>query len=299
MSARSCSRARRASRRGGAGAPAPTAPSRTAPPDATAATATSGTASVVVERPDGVTLTLRGNGSSPCRRSRKAKDAPRASCGTFRACARASVPLDDTSRRARRFASASGPQRHAATPRGRRDSKPYAYRVQPDAVNPAQLGRQHWGPGGAGSTPPTSRWAKAAPPGRHTAPTAPRGTSRPPHRGDPRPRERQGERPGACRRRFTAPDQLTSRASTSARFATFARITGLTWSIVPRCKGVVDVSLHDGAVGFPRSTYPARPISSTKRSRARSSASPRSRRCARKANRAASWPRSRRSPVSW
>ena len=249
-----------------------------------------------------MTLTLRGNGKPPAAEVEEGKDAPPRLVLSFAGVRPATTALTNIKKclvdRVRVAANGTpGSTRVVLEMTGQ-----YAYRVQPDAVNGRNVVVTIGDPAALGTTPADFTLAKAA--GTSSAPAA-TATVRTPAAPVTRTTRTEPTVAGAQGRRHVAaplhrpPDQprLPGRRSSARCCAPSPRSPASTWSSIPR-SGVVDVSLHevpwDHALDI---ILRANQLDYTVEGR--SSASPRSRRCARKVKRAASWPRSRRSPVSW
>ena len=128
-------------------------------------------------------------------------------------------------------------------------SKQYAYRVQPDAVNPRNVVVTIGDPASLGSTPADFTLAKAVAASAAPAATAVVRTPAAPvartTRTEPTVQERKAG--DMSPRRFTGhPISLDFQGvDLRAVLRTFAEITGLNLVIDPEVKGVVDVSLHE------------------------------------------------------
>jgi type IV pilus assembly protein PilQ len=238
--------------------PARPAPTMAAPVEATpvapAATAAANrlTGVVVGSAPEGVTLTLRGNGKLPVAEVSEAQDAPARLVLSFPGVRPAVTALTNVKKGVvdRVRVAANG------TPGSTRVvvemSKQYAYRVQPDAVNPRNVVVTIGDPAALGSTPADFTLAKAVT-ATSAAPTAgASATVRTPAasvtrttRTEPTVQERKAG--DMTPRRFTGhPISLDFQGvDLRAVLRTFAEITGLNLVIDPEVKGVVDVSLHE------------------------------------------------------
>ena len=227
---------------------APMAAPVEAAPAAPAATAAANrlTGVVVGSAPEGVTLSLRGNGTLPVAQVEEAKDAPARLVLTFPGVRPAVAALTNVKKGAVdrvRVAAANGATRVVVEM-----SKPYAYRVQPDAVNPRHVVVTVGDPAALGTTPADFTLARPV-----TAPAA-TATASAPVRPAPATRAARTEPTVAERkagdmspRRFTGhPISLDFQGvDLRAVLRTFAEITGLNLVIDPEVKGVVDVSLHE------------------------------------------------------
>jgi len=234
--------------------PARPAPAMAAPVEATPA-APSATAAanrltgvVVGSAPEGVTLTLRGNGKLPVAEVEEAKDAPARLVLTFPGVRPAATPLTNVKKGVVdrvRVANGSGATRVVVEM-----SKQYAYRVQPDAVNPRNVVVTIGDPAALGTTPADFTLAKAlaatsaAPAASAAVRTQPAPAARA-TRTEPTVQERKAG--DMTPRRFTGhPISLDFQGvDLRAVLRTFAEITGLNLVIDPEVKGVVDVSLHE------------------------------------------------------
>ena len=226
--------------------PARPAPAAVEAPSASAA-ATRLTGVVVGSAPEGVTLTLRGNGMLPVAQVEEAKDAPPRLVLTF-AGVRPGVGAVTSVKRGVvdrvRVSNGSGATRVVVEA-----TKQYAYRVQPDATNPRNVVVTIGDPAALGATPADFTLSQAVSAPAATASAAPR-TSTPAAapraaRMEPTVAERK---PGDnAPRRFTGhPISLDFQGvDLRAVLRTFAEITGLNLVIDPNVKGVVDVSLHE------------------------------------------------------
>jgi type IV pilus assembly protein PilQ len=225
---------------------APVATPVEAAPAAASATAAANrlTGVVVGSAPEGVTLSLRGNGRLPVAEVEEAKDAPARLVLTFPGVRPAVTALTNVKKGAVdrvRVAAANGATRVVVEM-----SKPYAYRVQPDAVNPRNVVVTVGDPAALGTTPADFTLAKPV--------TAPAATASAPVRTPAQARATRTEPTVAERkagdmtpRRFTGhPISLDFQGvDLRAVLRTFAEITGLNLVIDPEVKGVVDVSLHE------------------------------------------------------
>jgi type IV pilus assembly protein PilQ len=223
-------------------------PSRPAPA-AASAPASRLTGVVVGSAPEGVTLTLRGNGTLPVAQVEEAKDAPPRLVLSF-AGIRPGVGAVTSVKRGVvdrvRVSNGSGATRVVVEA-----TRQYAYRVQPDAVNPRNVVVTIGDPAALGTTPAdfTLSQAFSAPAATAAAAAAPRPASPAPAtraaRMEPTVADRKAGETGP--RRFTGhPISLDFQGvDLRAVLRTFAEITGLNLVIDPNVKGVVDVSLHE------------------------------------------------------
>jgi type IV pilus secretin PilQ/predicted competence protein len=225
--------------------PARPGPAAVEAPSATAA-ATRLTGVAVGSAPEGVTLTLRGNGMLPVAQVEEAKDAPPRLVLTFAGIrpgvgAVTSVKKGVVDRV--RVSNGSGATRVVVEA-----TKQYAYRVQPDATNPRNVVVTVGDPAALGTTPAdftlsqafSAPAATAAAAPRTSTPAAPRAARMEPTVADRKPGD-------TAPRRFTGhPISLDFQGvDLRAVLRTFAEITGLNLVIDPNVKGVVDVSLHE------------------------------------------------------
>lgn len=234
--------------------PARPAPTMAAPveaaPAAPAATAAANrlTGVVVGSAPEGVTLSLRGNGKLPVAEVEEAKDAPARLVLTFPGVRPTVAPSTIVKKGVVdrvRVAAANGSSRVTVEM-----SKQYAYRVQPDAVNPRNVVVTIGDPAALGTTPADFTLAKAvattsAPVASATVRTATPAPAARASRMEPTVQERKAG--DMTPRRFTGhPISLDFQGvDLRAVLRTFAEITGLNLVIDPEVKGVVDVSLHE------------------------------------------------------
>ncbi len=230
--------------------PARSAPTMTAPVEAPPATPAATAAAnrltgvVVGSAPEGVTLSLRGNGKLPVAEVEEAKDAPARLVLTFPGVRPAATALTNVKKGAVdrvRVAAANGATRVVVEM-----SKPYAYRVQPDAVNPRNVVVTIGDPAALGTTPADFTLARPVTAPAATAAAAPvRTPATRTARTEPTVAERKAG--DMAPRRFTGhPISLDFQGvDLRAVLRTFAEITGLNLVIDPEVKGVVDVSLHE------------------------------------------------------
>ncbi len=234
--------------------PARPAPTMAAPVEATpaapAATAAANrlTGVVVGSAPEGVTLTLRGNGTLPVAEVEEAKDAPARLVLSFPGVRPAVTALTNVKKGVvdRVRVAGNGTQARVIVEM----SKQYAYRVQPDAVNPRNVVVTIGDPAALGTTPADFTLAKAI----ATTSAAPAAAAAVRTQATPAARTSRTEPTVAERkagdmtpRRFTGhPISLDFQGvDLRAVLRTFAEITGLNLVIDPEVKGVVDVSLHE------------------------------------------------------
>jgi type IV pilus assembly protein PilQ len=226
-------------------AAAPVEATPTAPAAGAAANRLTGV--VVGSAPEGVTLSLRGNGTLPVAEVEEAKDAPARLVLTFPGVRPAVSALTNVKKGAVdrvRVAPANGATRVVVEM-----SKPYAYRVQPDAVNPRNVVVTIGDPAALGTTPADFTLAKAvttsAAPAASVAVRTPATPATRAARTEPTVQERKAG--DMSPRRFTGhPISLDFQGvDLRAVLRTFAEITGLNLVIDPEVKGVVDVSLHE------------------------------------------------------
>jgi type IV pilus assembly protein PilQ len=232
-------------------APTMAAPVEAAPAPMTAATVANRLTGVAVgSAPEGVTLTLRGNGKLPAADVEEAKDAPPRLVLSFAGVRPATTALTNVKKGlVDRVRVASN-----GTPGSTRVvvemSKQFAYRVQPDAVNARTVVVTIGDPAALGTTPADFTLAKAVTTAATPAAAVAARTSSP----APVTRTARTEPPVAERkagdmspRRFTGhPISLDFQGvDLRAVLRTFAEITGLNLVIDPEVKGVVDVSLHE------------------------------------------------------
>jgi len=227
-------------------------PSRSAPVEATPVAATTGavanrlTGVAVGSAPEGVTLTLRGNGKLPSAEVEEAKDAPRLvlSFAGVRPATSALTNIKKGLVERVRVAANGAP---GSTRVVLEMSKQYAYRVQPDAVNGRNVVVTIGDPAALGTTPADFTLAKAVSTSGATAATVrtPAATVTRTTRTEPTVAERKAG--DMTPRRFTGhPISLDFQGvDLRAVLRTFAEITGLNLVIDPEVKGVVDVSLHE------------------------------------------------------
>jgi type IV pilus assembly protein PilQ len=224
--------------------PARSAPVEGAPAGTTAANRLTGVA--VGSAPEGVTLTLRGNGKLPSAEVEEAKDAPRLvlSFAGVRPATSALTNIKKGLVERVRVAANGAP---GSTRVVLEMSKQYAYRVQPDAVNGRNVVVTIGDPAALGTTPADFTLARAV-----SSSAAPAATVRTPaatvtrtSRTEPAVAERKAG--DMSPRRFTGhPISLDFQGvDLRAVLRTFAEITGLNLVIDPEVKGVVDVSLHE------------------------------------------------------
>jgi type IV pilus assembly protein PilQ len=230
----------------------------TAPATGAASAASRLTGVVVGSAPEGVTLTLRGNGRLPMAEIEEAKDAPARLVLSFPGVRPAVTALTNVKKGIVdrvRVAAATG------TPGTSRVvvemSKQYAYRVQPDAANARNVVVTIGDPAALGSTPADFTLAKAltgtsAPAAARAATAtataaaaAPAASVTRTARVEPPVQERKAG--DMAPRRFTGhPISLDFQGvDLRAVLRTFAEITGLNLVIDPEVKGIVDVSLHE------------------------------------------------------
>jgi type IV pilus assembly protein PilQ len=228
---------------------APMAAPVEAAPAAAAATPVANrlTGMTVGSAPEGVTLTLRGNGKLPVAEVEEGKDAPRLVL-SFAGVRPATTALTNIKKGLvdRVRVAANG------TPGSTRVvlemTKPYAYRVQPDAVNGRNVVVTIGDPAELGTTPADFMVAKAA--GSSSAPAVVRTSTSPtaaPRTARTEPAVAERKAGDMSPRRFTGhPISLDFQGvDLRAVLRTFAEITGLNLVIDPEVKGVVDVSLHE------------------------------------------------------
>jgi len=227
-----------------------------APASSTPAAATRLTGVTVGSAPEGVTLTLKGNGHLPVGEIEEAKDAPPRLVLSFPGVRPGVTALTTVKKgivdRVRVAAAAGSP---GTTRVVVEMAKQYAYRVSPDASG-HNVVVTVGDPSALGSTPADFTLAKsltgtAAPAGtsataRVTTPAAaaPAAPLRTP-RVEQQVQERKAGDMGP--RRFTGhPISLDFQGvDLRAVLRTFAEITGLNLVIDPEVKGIVDVSLHE------------------------------------------------------
>jgi type IV pilus assembly protein PilQ len=230
-----------------AATPSMAVPVEAAPAAGTGAVANRLTGVAVGSAPEGVTLTLRGNGKLPAAEVEEAKDGPPRLVLSFAGVRPATSALTNIKKGLvdRVRVAANG------TPGSTRVvlemSKQYAYRVQPDAVNGRNVVVTIGDPAALGTTPADFTLAKAL-----TTSAAPTAAVRTPAaavtrttRTEPTVAERKAG--DMSPRRFTGhPISLDFQGvDLRAVLRTFAEITGLNLVIDPEVKGVVDVSLHE------------------------------------------------------
>ena len=232
-----------------AAATAPSSPVSTSPAPATRLTAIA-----VGSAPEGVTLTLRGNGQLTAAEVEESKDAPARLVLSFPGV-RPGVAATTTVKKGvvDRVRVAAGNGSAGTTRVIVEMTKQYAYRVQPDAVNPRNVVVTVGDPAALGSTPAdftlaralTTTAAPAAPTAAAAVRTAPSGPTARAARMEPTVTERRAG--DTSPRRFTGhPISLDFQGvDLRAVLRTFAEITGLNLVIDPEVKGVVDVSLHE------------------------------------------------------
>ncbi|MEO5824150.1 MAG: type IV pilus secretin PilQ [Vicinamibacteraceae bacterium] len=235
--------------------PARSAPAMAAPVEATPAApaATSAanrlTGVVVGTAPEGVTLTLRGNGMLPVAEVEEAKDAPARLVLTFPGVRPAATALTNVKKGVVDRVRVAGNGTPGSTRVVVEMSKPYAYRVQPDAVNPRNVVVTIGDPAALGTTPADFTLARAVTASTTAAPAAavrtPTAAVTRTARTEPVVQERKAG--DMSPRRFTGhPISLDFQGvDLRAVLRTFAEITGLNLVIDPEVKGVVDVSLHE------------------------------------------------------
>jgi len=231
-------------------------PARTAPvaapveaaPAAATAVANRLTGVAVGSAPEGVTLTLRGNGKLPVAEVEEGKDAPRLVL-SFAGVRPATTALTNIKKglvdRVRVAANGTpGSTRVVLEMTGQ-----YAYRVQPDAVNGRNVVVTIGDPAALGSTPADFTVAKSVGTAGATVSTAAVRTPAAPVTRTTRTEPAVAERKAGdmTPRRFTGhPISLDFQGvDLRAVLRTFAEITGLNLVIDPEVKGVVDVSLHE------------------------------------------------------
>jgi type IV pilus assembly protein PilQ len=230
--------------------PAPVATPVEATPATPAATAAANrlTGVGVGSAPEGVTLTLRGNGKLPVPEVEEAKDAPPRLVLSFPGVRPAMVALTNVRKGPVDRVRVAANGTPGATRVVLEMTKQYAYRVQPDAVNPRNVVVTIGDPAALGTTPADFTLAKAV----AAAPAAPTAAARTP--AGPATRAARTEATVQERkagdtspRRFTGhPISLDFQGvDLRAVLRTFAEITGLNLVIDPEVKGVVDVSLHE------------------------------------------------------
>ncbi len=232
--------------------PARPAPTMAAPVEATpvaSAVANRLTGVAVGSAPEGVTLTLRGNGKLPVAEVEEAKDAPARLVLTFAGVRPAVTALTNVKKGVVDRVRVAGNGAPGSTRVVVEMSKQYAYRVQPDAVNPRNVVVTIGDPASLGSTPADFTLAKAVATSAAPAATAVVRTPAAPvartTRTEPTVQERKAG--DMSPRRFTGhPISLDFQGvDLRAVLRTFAEITGLNLVIDPEVKGVVDVSLHE------------------------------------------------------
>jgi type IV pilus assembly protein PilQ len=232
-------------------------PSRSAPApveasaSSTPAAATRLTGVTVGSAPEGVTLTLKGNGQLPVGEIEEAKDAPPRLVLSFPGVRPGVTALTTVKKgivdRVRVAAAAGSP---GTTRVVVEMAKQYAYRVSPDATG-RNVVVTVGDPSALGSTPADFTLAKAltgtaapAATARVSTPAAPAAPLR-----TPRVEQQVQERKAGdmAPRRFTGhPISLDFQGvDLRAVLRTFAEITGLNLVIDPEVKGIVDVSLHE------------------------------------------------------
>ena len=232
-------------------------PARTAPvaapveaaPAAATAVANRLTGVAVGSAPEGVTLTLRGNGKLPAAEIEEGKDAPPRLVLSFAGVRPATTALTNIKKglvdRVRVAANGTpGSTRVVLEMTGQ-----YAYRVQPDAVNGRNVVVTIGDPAALGSTPADFTVAKSVGTAGATVSTAAVRTPAAPVTRTTRTEPAVAERKAGdmTPRRFTGhPISLDFQGvDLRAVLRTFAEITGLNLVIDPEVKGVVDVSLHE------------------------------------------------------
>ena len=199
--------------------------------------------------PEGVTLTLRGNGKLPAAEIEEGKDAPPRLVLSFAGVRPATTALTNIKKglvdRVRVAANGTpGSTRVVLEMTGQ-----YAYRVQPDAVNGRNVVVTIGDPAALGSTPADFTVAKSVGTAGATVSTAAVRTPAAPVTRTTRTEPAVAERKAGdmTPRRFTGhPISLDFQGvDLRAVLRTFAEITGLNLVIDPEVKGVVDVSLHE------------------------------------------------------
>ena len=226
------------------------APVEAAPAAATAsAVANRLTAVTVGSAPEGVTLTLRGNGKLPAAEIEEGKDAPPRLVLSFAGVRPATTALTNIKKglvdRVRVAANGTpGSTRVVLEMTGQ-----YAYRVQPDAVNGRNVVVTIGDPAALGSTPADFTLARSVTTSATPAAAATVRTTAAPVTRTARTEPPVAERKAGdmSPRRFTGhPISLDFQGvDLRAVLRTFAEITGLNLVIDPEVKGVVDVSLHE------------------------------------------------------
>jgi len=226
------------------------APVEAAPAAATAsAVANRLTAVTVGSAPEGVTLTLRGNGKLPAAEVEEGKDAPPRLVLSFAGVRPATTALTNIKKglvdRVRVAANGTpGSTRVVLEMTGQ-----YAYRVQPDAVNGRNVVVTIGDPAALGSTPADFTLARSVTTSATPAAAATVRTTAAPVTRTARTEPPVAERKAGdmSPRRFTGhPISLDFQGvDLRAVLRTFAEITGLNLVIDPEVKGVVDVSLHE------------------------------------------------------
>jgi type IV pilus assembly protein PilQ len=221
-----------------------------APATGAAAAASRLTGVVVGSAPEGVTLTLRGNGRLPAAEVEESKDAPARLVLSFPGVRPGVTALTNVKKgivdRVRVAAASGSP---GTTRVVVEMSKQYAYRVQPDAANARNLVVTIGDPAALGSTPADFTLAKAltgtSAPAAARATTAAAPATSAARAAQPQVQERKAGDMGP--RRFTGhPISLDFQGvDLRAVLRTFAEITGLNLVIDPEVKGIVDVSLHE------------------------------------------------------
>jgi len=229
-------------------AAAPVEATPAAPTPAPAAVANRLTGVVVGSAPEGVTLTLRGNGKLPAAEVEEAKDAPARLVLSFPGVRPAVTALTNVKKGVVERVRVAGNGTPGATRVVVEMSRQYAYRVQPDAVNPRNVVVTIGDPAALGSTPADFTLAKAVTVAAPTATATVRTQAAPvarATRAEPVVQERKAG--DMSPRRFTGhPISLDFQGvDLRAVLRTFAEITGLNLVIDPEVKGVVDVSLHE------------------------------------------------------
>ena len=226
-------------------APVEAAPAAAAAP----AVANRLTGVTVGSAPEGVTLTLRGNGKLPAAEIEEGKDAPPRLVLSFAGVRPATTALTNIKKglvdRVRVAANGTpGSTRVVLEMTGQ-----YAYRVQPDAVNGRNVVVTIGDPAALGSTPADFTVAKSVGTAGATVSTAAVRTPAAPVTRTTRTEPAVAERKAGdmTPRRFTGhPISLDFQGvDLRAVLRTFAEITGLNLVIDPEVKGVVDVSLHE------------------------------------------------------
>jgi type IV pilus assembly protein PilQ len=196
--------------------------------------------------PEGVTLTLRGNGKLPAAAVEEGKDAPPRLVLSFAGVRPATAALTNVKKglvdRVRVAANGAPGSTRVVLEM----SKQYAYRVQPDAVSGRNVVVTIGDPAALGSTPADFTLAQGLTTSGATATVrTPAAAVTRTTRTEPTVTERKAG--DMTPRKFTGhPISLDFQGvDLRAVLRTFAEITGLNLVIDPEVKGVVDVSLHE------------------------------------------------------